>query len=193
MPCFLGVDSSLTGTGLARIYIPPDLPKGAEIASRTRYESSVIQLATIKTPKKAGKLLDTSYRISYAIDRIEAAMIDGPPLDAVGLEEIPYGAKGSARTSLTWLWGRVIDLCVRHSLPLYLVNVSAVKKFGTGNGNAGKDEVMLSMAERFPEAHISDNNQSDALAVGMLVARLELYPVDTMPMKHLDLKKIERQ
>lgn len=183
MPRILGIDSSLTGTGLARATIPdimvgvrPDGPVPAEV-----------QLATVgaRKPKPGDTWLAKSERVHEVLTQIDAALSEGV-YEAVGLEELAYGAKGDAAVVLHWLWGEVIHLVNQWKYPLYLVNVSTVKKFATGNGNAKKDQVMLAMANRYPDAGIKDNNQSDALAVCQIVSRTIGVPFDTMPVAHLE-------
>lgn len=180
MPRILGIDSSLTGTGLARA----DMPDGQ------------VQLATVgaSKPKPGDKSwISKSRRVHEVLDQIAAAIADTVP-DAVGLEELAYGAQGDAAVVLHWLWGEVIDLVRHTSAELYLVNVSGVKKFATGKGNAKKDEVMLAMAGRYPHIPIKDNNQSDALAVCMMTARHIGVPFDTMPAKNLEaMAKVAQQ
>ena len=178
MPRILGCDSSLTGTGLARFDIYPD--RQVETA-----------LATVRAPKaKTGDKspLTTSRRIEYIIDAIGAAIIDGEKPDLFVLEDIPYGAKGDAQSKLNWLWGRIVDLVRGHGIPLVTVHNTAVKTFATGKGSGAgsdKDSVMLAMANRHPELHISNNNESDAAILAFIGARLLECPVDTMPVAHL--------
>lgn len=174
----LGVDSSLTGTGLCRTTVfkteVDDSPTDAEH-----------ELATVTTPKPRGGLLDTSRRISHAMDIIEAVILE-EPLDLIVLEELAYSAGNSSAHKLGWVWGRVIDLAVRHNVRLVKANTAAVKKYATGKGNAKKDVVMLAMANRFNDAGIADNNQADAMVCALIGCRFLGVPVDTMPKLNLE-------
>lgn len=186
MPRYLGIDSSLTGTGLCRALIDGYDADG--------YVADV-ELATCgaSNPRKGDTWIAKSRRVHEVLDGIEAAMTE-QPVDAIGLEELAYGAKGSGLVVLHWIWGEVINLSRVHSIPLYLVNPSGVKKFATGNGNAKKDVVMLAMAKRYPQFAIGDNNQSDALAVCMMLARHLDHPFDTMPQLNLEaMNKVAAQ
>lgn len=182
----LSIDSSLSGTGLGRLvldpYWKPDVPTGPGDVIIPPHQ---FDLVTLKAPKKRGKLLDTSRRITYLIDHISAAML-AETFDLIVLEDIPYSAQPNH--PLTWLWGRIIDLCADTNQKLLVVNVSTVKSFATGIGNAKKDVVMLAMANRYPELGIADNNQADSAALGMIGARFLGHPVDHMPKKHLESK-----
>ena len=211
MPIILGVDSSITATGLARLCVagPEETQLYIDNGWYRRYEPPYPYwpaLATVRAPKaKTGdtSARTSSARISHVIDGIEAAILDGRDggmwfkPDLIALEELPYGAKGQAKTKLDWLWGRVVDLAVKHDIPLLLVNVSAIKKFATGNGNASKDEVMLAMVNRYggdgfiphtgtAKPKMDNNNESDALAAAMIGARFLGCPVDTAPKKNLE-------
>lgn len=209
MPIILGIDSSLTGTGLVRLCVSgPDetqqcIDNGYEIRNEPPYPYWPA-IATVKAPKaKTGdtSALTTSRRIEHIIDAIGAAIIDGGSEqlfrpDLIALEGIPYGAKGEAQSKLNWLWGRIVDLVRGHGIPLLCVHNTAVKTFATGKGNAPKDEVLLAMAQRVggegfipgtstPKPKLANNNEADALAVAMIGARFLGCPVDSMPQKHL--------
>ena len=211
MPIILGVDSSITATGLARLCVagPEDTQQAIENGYLLTNEPPYPYwpaLATVRAPRAAKgdtSARTTSKRISHVVDGIEAAILDGRDggmwfkPDLIALEELPYGAKGAAKTKLDWLWGRVVDLAVKHEIPLLLVNVSAIKKFATGNGNASKDEVMLAMVNRYGgdgfiegtstgKPKMNNNNESDALAAAMIGARFLGCPVDTAPKKNLE-------
>jgi Holliday junction resolvasome RuvABC endonuclease subunit len=186
MPRILGIDSSLTGTGLCRLDI-------------TSYDADgyvpEIALATVRVSKsqKGDTWRAKSRRVHEALDQIESAITDGIERpdrdelpDLVVLEELAYGAKGTALVVLHWLWGEVVTLCCRYDVPLLLVNVAGIKKFATGKGNAPKEEVLLAMVHRYPDAGIEDNNQADAYAAAMMGARWMNHPVDRMPALHLE-------
>lgn len=191
MPRILGIDSSLTGTGLARAAIP-DIMVGVDPNGPVPVEVALATVGASK-PRPGDTWLAKSRRVHEVLDKIDAALAEGD-YEAVGLEELAYGAKGDAAVVLHWLWGEVVQLVRLRGYRLFLVNVSGVKKFATGNGNAKKDEVMLAMANRYPQFPIKDNNQSDALAVSMVVARKLGVAFDTMPQKNLEaMTKVAEQ
>lgn len=180
----LGIDSSLTGTGLARLDLlpwPPSEPFRKD-GEPVKYELALATVGASKA-KPTDTWLARSRRVHEVLNGIEHAITDH--VDLVSLEELAFGAKGTALVVLHWLWGEVINICRVESVPLLLVNPSAVKRFATGAGNAKKDVVMLAMANRYPDAGIADNNQADALACAMVGARFKDMPVDTMPQSHL--------
>lgn len=155
----------------------------------------VVDLATVaaRKPQKTDTWIHRAQRVHEVVDQISRAIDYGRP-DAVGLEDLAYGAKGSAVVILHWLWGEIVHMVQGYEIPLYLVSTSGVKKFATGKGNAPKDQVMLAMAARYPQYPISNNNESDALAVCMATSRRIGLPFDTMPKTHIEaLDKVALQ
>lgn len=177
MPHVLGIDPSLTATGLCRAVVldhsvpAPGSPYLAKI--------DVCTLSTFKPRLKTKR--EYSQRVSHVIDQIEGAFED---VDLVTMEDLAYGAKGEAVWVLPWIFGRVIDLCERHDKELLIVTNSQVKKYATGVGNCKKQVSVLATAKRFPEIAITNDNEADALIVAAIGARHLGLPFDTMPKAH---------
>ena len=59
--------------------------------------------------------------------------------------------------------------------------------YGTGKGNAGKDEVMLATARRYTnQAEVANNDQADALVLAAMGARHLGAPIEeSLPQSHL--------
>ena len=169
----LGIDTSLTATGLARIdFVRPS----AELAERgnTPGWTHVISTATVGAPKptKDRSKQAMCVRVNALIDQIEGCFsAPGETPDAVGMEALAYGARGDSAWVLPWVFGRVIELTVEYAVPLYIVGTTARAKFATGKGNADKDTVLLAAARQFPQAELRNNNEADALIVGAVVCQ----------------------
>jgi Holliday junction resolvasome RuvABC endonuclease subunit len=181
MPRVLGIDSSLTATGLCRADVHtanrpnPGTPWLADVAVCT---------VSAPGPKKA----DTSKRamarrVTALLDQIEGAL-EG--VDLVALEELAYGAKGSAAWVLPWIWGEIIRLCEKHDVDLVIVNVTCVKKYATGKGNADKDTVLLAASRRYPDVGITNNNEADATVICAIGCRYLGCPIDSVPKVNLE-------
>lgn len=171
----LGIDQSLTATGLCRVDLFPAGPGAVE-------GDWDINVCTVSAPK--GKTMtkrEYSRRVTALVDQIEGAL-EG--VDLVAMEDLAYGAKGAAAWVLPWLYGRIIDLCERHDKRLIVVNVSTVKKYATGNGNAGKDVVMLAVAKRWPGL-VANNNEADSVVCAAVGCRYLGLPIDTVPKENL--------
>lgn len=173
MPRVLGIDSSLTATGLARI----DVSNTADDIA-----SFDIVTATVGAgpPGKDKTKRAMTRRVCHLIDQIEPAF-EG--VDAVGIEGLAYSAGNSSAWVLAYVWGRVIELCERHDVPLTVVATSAVKKFAVGKGagpGTDKDHVLAAAIKLFPAADLDSNNEADAAIVGATVCQqlgLPILPV----------------
>jgi Holliday junction resolvasome RuvABC endonuclease subunit len=177
----LGIDTSLTGTGLARIDLatwPPSNPPRQD-------DETVVFTADTATVSAPGPTKDKSKRamcrrVNALVDQIEWCFQDGEKPDAVGREALAYGAKGASAWVLPWVFGRVIELCEKYDVPLTIVGTSQRAKFATGKGNADKETVLLAIAKALPEADPRNNNEADALTVGAVVCQslgLPILPV----------------
>lgn len=174
----LGIDSSLTATGLARIDLsswpPSALPR--EDGQPVSFDACVLTVGAPKPTKDKSKRAMVR-RVNALIDVVEDCFVD---VDAVGIEGLAYGARGESAWVLPWVWGRMLELCEKHDVPLTVVATSARAKFATGKGNADKATVMLATARMFPEAEVSNDNEADALIVGAAVCQqlgLPILPV----------------
>ncbi|QOC58567.1 RuvC-like resolvase [Mycobacterium phage Lolalove] len=171
----LGIDTSLTGTGLARIDLEPiedDNPLAAYIAAT----------ATVSAPRpgrdKSKRAM--ARRVNALIEQIEWCFQGDEKPNAVGIEALAYGAKGAGVWVLPWVFGRTVELCEKYDVPLTVVSTSQRAKFATGKGNASKDQVLLAAAKLFPEVGLTDNNEADAMVVGAVVCHrlgLPILPV----------------
>jgi Holliday junction resolvasome RuvABC endonuclease subunit len=174
----LGIDTSLTATGLARIDIG-DYGDGAWKAD--------IATATVGAPKptKDKSKLAMVRRVNALIDQVEGAF--DADVDHVGIEGLAYGAKGDSAWVLPWVFGRVLELCERHGVPVTIVATSARAKFATGKGTSDKDTVLLAAARLWPEAELVNNNEADALIVGAAVAQQLERPILPVTQYRLDV------
>lgn len=171
MPTVLGVDASLTASGLSRIRVP-DLGSDPNFV----FTPDELLVTTIKPPGPKTKTLpEYARRIEWAVDRIDAAM-EG--VDAIAMEELAYGAKGATAWVLSVVWGNVIRCAANRGIPLGVVGTGQLKKYATGSGTSDKDVVLAAMVRRFPEVAITNNNESDALVLGLVACRELGYPID---------------
>ncbi|MDV8066406.1 crossover junction endodeoxyribonuclease RuvC [Rhodococcus sp. IEGM 1366] len=158
----VGIDPSLTGTGIAILGHP-----------KTAESPNVPILTTVKTEKRGTRFLDRANRISQQIEQIWKAM---PPLvRLVVIEDLPVvnpmpGAASAYqdRSALIIALGAKIQ---KAGLPLVAVNLSTLKLFAAGNGHAKKPEMIEAMKFLWPHADIGkDDNRADALALATMGA-----------------------
>jgi crossover junction endodeoxyribonuclease RuvC len=135
-PVILAVDPSLTATGIA-------YPLG---------DTRVLR------PKEKGV-----ERLDWLAHEV-LWQAKGNDADLVALEGFSYGSKGRAVFDIAGLgWVVRLDLH-RHGIPYADVSPSSLKKYATGNGNAGKPLMQQEAARRldyWPEK--PDDNEVDAL------------------------------
>jgi len=180
MPRVLAIDSSLTGTGLARI----DIGDYGE----DRWAADIVT-ATVAAP---GPGKDKSRRamirrVDRLIEQIDPAF-EG--VDHVGLETLAFSAGNSSAWVLAYVWGRVIELCERHDVPLTTVGTSQVKKFALGKGSGpgtDKDHVLAATIKAFPAVDLSSNNEADALIIGAAVCQQIEKPILPVTQYRLDV------
>lgn len=178
MPRILGIDSSLTATGLCQI----DVDHG---------QTPVLRTATVGAPKPTADKSKRAMvrRVNSLMLQVELAITDGGSgrklqfgermmlPDLIAIESLAYGAKGDSAWVLPWVFGRVIELAEVYDIPLITVGTTARAKFATGKGNADKDTVMLAAAKRWPEAQVANNNEADALIVAAVGCYYLGYPI----------------
>jgi Holliday junction resolvasome RuvABC endonuclease subunit len=84
-------------------------------------------------------------------------------IDAVFMEEVRRHAGVDAAHAYGGFLATLTSWCEHHQIPYQGVPVGTIKKFATGSGNAGKDEMIAAMRERGHSP--TDDNEADALAL----------------------------
>jgi Holliday junction resolvasome RuvABC endonuclease subunit len=147
----LGIDPSLTATGLALI----DLDTHA-----------VVDTWTIASKGKA----DATLRQRLA--RIDSITHDATVLDQVALVVIEGPSLGQTRQSGTFdragLWWAIVGKFAEYDIPVVEVAPACRARYATGKGNAGKDTVLLEVARRYPTVPVANNNEADALVLAAM-------------------------
>lgn len=158
----LGIDPSLTSTGLA-------LVEGGKVLDTKRVKS-----------KLAGHR-----RVDYILSAIEDQLTSGSVM--VGIEGPAMGAKGSAVVQIFGLWGVITHTLHTWAVPYYVVPPSNLKKYATGKGNADKDTVLAAVVLRYQHlVTVTSNDVADALTIAAMGARyFDVALEDSMPATHL--------
>lgn len=162
----IGIDLSLTSTGLG-------ISRGAGVAT-----------ARLKPPAKLAGL----DRMHWIIGEIYAYTPDRARADLAVIEGPSYGNQGTGRQAghheRAGLWWLVCDKLHGLRIPVAVVPPATVKKYATGKGNAGKDEV-LSAAVRRNEEFQGGNDEADAMWLAAMGAdHLFGRPVIRIPDSH---------
>jgi crossover junction endodeoxyribonuclease RuvC len=165
MSIVVGVDLSLTSTGICRI------------------TSGAIQLDRVRTKGSTNDTLwATRDRFNRIADRVAAKIVG---CDLVVLEGPAMSRTNGHQHDRSGLWWLIADMCMSTQdstgdEPLQVVSVSptARARYATGKGNAGKDEVLAAVVRRYPQAEVTGNDAADALILAAMGARHLGEPIE---------------
>lgn len=173
-PLTIGIDISLTRTGVAYVGDPRD--GGVETYHFGR------------PGKRNETLMERLERLQLIVSGIFFSLADQMEYPQLAcIEDVAFGTPGGSTTDRSALWWMVVQMLTRQGIPVVAINVSKVKIYATGRGNKHeKDEVMLAIVRRYPDAPIQNNDEADATVLAMMGARLLERPYeDSLPQTHL--------
>ena len=161
----VGVDLSLAATGIAR------------------WDGAHLTTTTVGSKGKRGdnynargvRLVDLRSRILLEIPDRALVVIEGPAYSA-GADPSYFDRAGLWWLLVTALQSRRHDVAV--------VTTSGLKKYATGKGNSGKDEVLAAVVKRFPMVDVTDNNVADAVTLAAMALDFYGTPLVEMPAGH---------
>lgn len=166
MTFVVGLDLSLTKTGLARVLVQDGAAPAIRLAEVTSKPPKPETLAT-----RSQRLHRITSDLLALFGRPDLAVVEGPAyLSDVG--------KAHDRSGL-W-WALVSRLC-HAGVPVAEVPPSTLKVYATGKGGgaaASKDAVLAAMIHRHPTAGITGNDTADALALAAMGARALGHPIE---------------
>lgn len=154
----IGLDLSLTGTGIAAIDVHT-----AELS--TAVHSSL--------PPAVDTLAGHAARHRMLVDAIVAQVVAADPVLAV-IEGMQFSVKmrdsSTARRGFLW-WSVVEGLCAA-GVPVMEVTPQQIKQFATGKGNASKSEMVAVYGRSWPDAELGRNveDRADAALAASLGA-----------------------
>lgn len=153
----IGIDQSLTSTGLAVTSGPDLLP----LLIRVR-------------PKLRGH-----ERLSLILSEVER---HAEGCDLAVIEGLAFGAKGSALLDLAGLQWMIRHYLWQMQIPYAVVSPYERAKFITGRAGADKDEVLAAAIHRFPpDTGIMSNDAADALVLAAMGCEWLGEPVVELP------------
>lgn len=142
---FLGIDPSLTSTGLALVE-----------------DGRVVDLRRISSKRKGHDRIED---IVCAINTL------ADPATQVGIEGPAMHAKGSATVQIFGLWGVITHELWRRGHNYYVVTPSGRCRYATGRGNAAKDQVLAAVIKRYVDVDVTGHDVADALVIAAMGAR----------------------
>lgn len=157
MTTVVGIDLSLTGTGVA-VLEPERVPRLTVIGSKPIGPS---------VAERWSRLDQQSDRLFEFID--PGCLDDGHPLPGVGeqglvvVEQPAYSQTQGSQHDRAGLWWLVVGTLLDAGWRLCEVSPTALKKYATGKGSASKAEMMARTAQEWPGTTFESDNDSDAL------------------------------
>jgi crossover junction endodeoxyribonuclease RuvC len=168
----VGLDLSLTNTGVAIIEQRPDV-LAVDLHSVSSKGSQSDNLT-----ERHNRLDGLRDRIMGYVGAADLAVIEQPAFSRT------TGSQHD-RSGLWWLVMDALHLWGDEGPAVVEVTPGGLKKYATGSGSAGKDEVLLAVARRYPDIDVRTNDQADALVLAAMGARHLGHPIDDMPKAHL--------
>lgn len=157
----LGIDLSLTGTGLTLI------------------SDEGIKTALVKSKGDAKATLDErAARLSMLSETIlqHASLVadDG----VIVIEQPAYSQTAGSHHDRSGLWWMIVGRLIELGYHVVEIAPTSVKKYACGKGNAAKDAVLAAVVKRYPQADVTDNNIADSLVLAAMGARWLKRPID---------------
>lgn len=176
MSHILGVDFSLTSTGIATIHTGD----GREHHIVDRIKSTGSKTATLTERNKR------LTQLACAVHSV-AHTIDGEPADLVVIEGPSFGqARQGGQHDRAGLWWLAVSYLIDAGLPVAEVAPASRAKYATGKGNAAKDAVLAAVVRRYPDVDVTGNDEADALILAAMGARHLGHPIEAaLPQQHL--------
>ena len=162
---FYGIDASLTSTGVAA------------------FVDGVWDCATITSKPNGSSPGDFLDRVDDITGRT-VAWLNPVNRDVIAIEAPAFHAKGKALDRMFYLFWAMVKAVREHHGEPWIIPPSALKKIATGNGNAGKDEMIIACTKRIPDAPVHNNNEVDAVWLAVAASIQEGNPIIELPKNH---------
>lgn len=158
----VGIDLSLTSTGLA--------------AAKDGVMGGVFRVKT--TGKKTDVLAQRWQRLRHDILENVAVWVEDHMPDLVVIESPSYGSQHGSQHDRSGLWWLVVEDMFAQGIPVATVTPQGRAKYGTGKGNAGKDEVLAAVVKRYMGVDVTGNDIADAVLLAAMGQRHLGTPVE---------------
>lgn len=170
MTAVVGLDLSLTGTGIAT-------PGGLRtVTSRGKADASLRD--------RAIRLHDLAMTIVGHVETAARRDVDGGAL--VVIEAPAFDSRTGHQHDRSGLWWLIVDELIGPSWALVAeVTTGGVKKYATGAGNAKKAAVVSAVAHRYG-LQVADDNQADAFVLRAMGSDWLGQPLASVPKTHRD-------
>lgn len=172
-PTVVGIDLSLTSTGIAVIH-----------------SDGSVALQRIQSKGTNADSLETRHLRLRGIAAQVVNTADDEQPDLVVIENPAYSRVGGSAHDRSGLWWMVTSKLIARGHQVVTVPPSCRPKYATGAGggpNSGKDRVLAAVIRRYPQADVTGNDEADALILAAMGARHLGHPIDGhLPQTHLN-------
>lgn len=148
MSTAVGLDLSLTGAGIGLL-------------------SDSGRMATARLTSKTAGMLIADRRERLRGMRDEVLRYVGSPVLVV-VEQPAYNQTSGQQHDRSGLWWLVVDALVGRGICVVEVVPQSLKRYATSKAGASKDEVLATVARRYPEVDLSSNDEADALVLARM-------------------------
>jgi crossover junction endodeoxyribonuclease RuvC len=172
----VGIDPSLTETGVARI--ADDGPIGAGLNVRT-YVTGAQGKEGARLHERSARLRELAHHLYVVSDDADLVVIEGPSLGST----TPHSFD---RHGLWWL---LVARLSGNGVPVAEVSPSTLKTYALGKGSGkgtGKDAVLAAAVRRYDDhaPELANNNEADALLLADMGARHFGRPLTELGHQH---------
>ena len=168
-PTVVGVDPSLTGTGIA------SSNGWVDVAGYKRARSKDPGITQLPHPERIAAMTNLVDTVYYSIGAPQLVVMELPAVSRSG---------GGAHER-GWFWWQLYHRLTTTGFPVGLMAPNARALYATGKGNAAKGAVIDAVTRRFPQwATEGNDNAADAVAL-MAAGRDWLgHPITDLPKTH---------
>lgn len=174
-PAYVGLDLSLTGTGVAVRYTTlindPDRP----VTHLVKSDPADYRSARDAKDKPVATYADRLARLEDVLAEIEALIPTG---SLVFLEAPSYGSNTSGTFDRSGLWWLAYQRLTALSCRVIPVAPTQRMLYATGKGRADKDQVLSAVVTRYPDLGVTNNNTADAVVLMAMAARAAGSPIE---------------
>lgn len=189
MTVILGIDPSLTSTGLARITITPT----AVSTTAPGVDDVTIQTTCVGEPGGKGATVEQR---RARIQRARRSILRAAQGVDLAVIEVPFYNRQTTQVGLmdrSWLWGTIVDGLHAADIPVVHVAAKQRAKFATDNGNADKAQVAEAigrlwsavLVENGRHRQLRNDDEYDALVCATIGA-VKTHPRSRLPIRVLE-------
>ncbi|MGW2740543.1 hypothetical protein ACWC4D_40920 [Streptomyces sp. NPDC001288] len=168
-PVVIGIDPSLTGTGIA------SSNGWCEVIGYKRARSKDPGITQLPHTERLTAMRDLLAQVTTTIGCPDLAVMELPAPSRTG---------GGAHER-GWFWWEIYRLLATSYIPIGLLTPNARALYATGKGTAAKGAVIDAISRRFP-AWTTEGNDNAADAVALMAAGRDWlgYPITDLPKTH---------